>query len=169
MQLGADQVETEYKRKRKQMTKALVVLMMTAAALAAQATASSGAAAPQAAKKPATAKKATMAPQPLTIPKDAVANPDGTYYWKDKQGKTWVFVKTPFGVMKNELAPVSASSAPAPVVTAFDEGDKVRFERPSPFGPIKYEKNKTELTDEERSILNNQTASASSSPNAKPE
>ena len=41
---------------------------------------------------------------------------------------------------------------------AFDEGDKVRFEKPSPFGPVKWEKNKSDLTDDERNLLNGETA-----------
>ena len=136
-----------------------MVLAMTAASLAAQASASTGTTAPKATKKPVAAKKATTAAaKPLIIPTDAVADGDGTYTWKDKQGKNWTFVKTPFGVMKSE-----SSTAPAVAsltgVKAFDEGDKVRFERPSPFGPIKWEKSKTELTDDERSLFNSQAPS----------
>ena len=141
------------------MRKAFTVLVMTAASLAAQASASTGTTTPKVTKKTVAAKKATTAAaKPLTIPTDAVANADGTYAWKDKQGKSWTFVKTPFGVMKSEAysAPAVASSS-LTGVKAFDEGDKVRFERPSPFGPIKYEKNKTDLTDDERNLLNSQT------------
>jgi hypothetical protein len=38
--------------------------------------------------------------QALTIPKDATTNADGTYTWTDKQGKTWTYVETPFGVSR---------------------------------------------------------------------
>jgi hypothetical protein len=140
------------------MRKAFAVLVMTAASLAAQAAASTGTTASKATQKPVAAKKATTAaPKPLTIPTDAVANGDGTYTWKDKQGKNWTFVKTPFGVMKSEPPSAPATtSASMTEVKAFDEGDKVRFERASPFGPIKWEKNKTELTDDERNLLNSQ-------------
>jgi hypothetical protein len=138
------------------MRKAFAVLVMTAASLAAQAAANTGTTAPKATKKTVAAKKATTAaPKPLIIPTDAVANGDGTYAWKDKQGKNWTFVKTPFGVMKSETSATTASGS-LTGVKAFDEGDKVRFERPSPFGPIKYEKNKTELTDDERNLFNSQ-------------
>ena len=143
------------------MRKAFTVLVMTAASLAAQASASTGTTAPKATKTTVAAKKAnTAAAKPLTIPTDAVANGDGTYTWKDKQGKNWTFVKTPFGVMKSETstAPAAASSS-LTGVKAIDDGDKVRFERPSPFGPIKWEKNKTELTDDERNLLNSQAPS----------
>ena len=95
----------------------------------------------------------------MIIPADAVANPDGTYSWKDKQGKNWIFVKTPFGVMKTERSTdPAATTASLAGVKAFDEGDKVRFERPSPFGPMKWEKNKADLTDEERSLIDSQTS-----------
>jgi len=143
------------------MRKAFAVLVMTAASLAAQASASTGTTAPKAAKNTVTTKKATTAaPKPLTIPADAVANPDGTYTWKDKQGKSWTFVNTPFGVMKSEPpAAPATTSAPLTGAKAFDEGDKVRFEMPSPFGPIKWEKNKSELTDDERNLFTSQASS----------
>jgi hypothetical protein len=147
------------------MRKAFAVFMITAASLAAQASASTsagtGATAPKATKKTVASKKATTAAsKPLTIPTDAVANGDGTYSWKDKQGKIWTFLNTPFGVMKSEAPATPATASPTMAgVKAFDDGDKVRFERPSPFGPIKWEKSKTELTDDERNLLNSQAPS----------
>ena len=36
----------------------------------------------------------------VTIPKDAVANADGTWSWTDKQGKHWTYKNTPFGVSR---------------------------------------------------------------------
>ncbi len=139
------------------MKNALAILFVSSACLAAQASTNPAkSAAP--AKKPAVAKKATTTPaQDIVIPKDAVANADGTYSWKDKQGKSWLFVKTPFGVMKSASAGTAASSNTMAGVKAFDEGDKVRFERPSPFGPMKWEKSKSELTDEERALVATQT------------
>ena len=144
------------------MTKALAVLLLTAAALAAQASASTGTTAPKTTKKPVATKKTTSVAHPVIIPKDAVANADGTYTWKDKQGKNWLFVKTPFGVMKSESNnnPAATTTATSMAgVTAFDDGDRVRFERPSPFGPMKWEKSKSDLTDEERALVNSQAAS----------
>jgi hypothetical protein len=138
-------------KENKQMRNAFAVLLLTAASLAAQASASTG---PSAAKA---AKKATTA-QPVTVPADAVANADGTFSWTDKQGKKWTFVKTPFGVMKSEVIATPATSASLSGVKSFDEGDKVRFEKQSPFGVVKWEKNKTELTDEERDLVNKQAA-----------
>ncbi len=100
----------------------------------------------------ATKKAAAPAPHALTIPKDAVPNPDGvSYIWTDKQGKKWVYAKTPFGI---DRSPASDSAVSVPSTTkAIDKGDTVRFERPSPFGPIICEKKKSDLTDDERQLL----------------
>jgi hypothetical protein len=142
------------------MKKITTILLLTAATLAAQAPGSTGATSLRTTKKTVAAAKATTAPQPLTIPKDAVANADGSFTWTDKAGKKWNYVQTPFGVVRGE-----ASNAAAPAgsslagVKAFDEGDKVRFEGQSPFGPIKWEKSKTDLTDDERKLINTQTTS----------
>jgi hypothetical protein len=144
-------------KENKQMKNAFAVLLLTAASLAAQASASTGPTAPKPAKKATAASKATT-PQPVTIPADATANADGTFSWTDKQGKQWTFVKTPFGVMRSEVTPAPATSASLTGVKAFDEGDKIRFEQPSPFGVIKWEKKKTEMTDEERDLVTRQAA-----------
>ena len=102
--------------------------------------------------------KTAPAPQALTIPKDAVANANGTYTWTDKQGKKWTYAQSPFGVIRSEITDAAPSSPPLAGAKAFDEGDKVRFEKASPFGPVKWEKNKSELTDDERNLLNGQAA-----------
>lgn len=143
------------------MRNAFVILLLTAAGLAAQASASTGPSAPKATKK--AAKKATAAtrattPQPVTIPADAKANADGTFSWTDKQGKKWNYVKSPFGVIRSEVTAAPVTSASLGDVKAFDEGDKVRFEKQSPFGVVKWEKKKTEMTDEERDLVTKQAA-----------
>jgi hypothetical protein len=137
------------------MRNVFVILLLTAAGLAAQASASTGPAAHKAAKKATAASKA-ISPQAVTVPADAVANPDGTFSWTDKQGKKWTYVKTPFGVVRSEVAPAPATSASLAGVKAFDQGDKIRFEQPSPFGVIKWEKKKTEMTDAERDLVTKQ-------------
>ena len=102
-------------------------------------------------------------PQAVTIPKDAVPNSDGvSYTWTDKDGKKWIFVKTPFGIMKSAAAdPAPASEqtvANDGLTKAIDKGDTVRFERQGPFGTISWEKKKTDLTDDERHIVEAQNA-----------
>lgn len=144
------------------MTKTLAILLVTALGLAAQAPASTGSTSRKATAKAApkaTAKKATAAtPQAVTIPKGAVANPDGTYAWTDKSGIRWTYAKTPFGVMRSRTSDAPLTAAPQNDVKAFDEGDKVRFEKTTPFGVMKTEKNKADLTDDERKLLDSQTA-----------
>lgn len=111
-----------------------------------------------------TKKKGKTAPaRPVvTIPKDAVQSPDGTYSYTDKDGKKWTYAKTPFGVVKTASADTPGSTDPAPVdsgsTKAVDKGDTVRFERASPFGTVSWEKKKSDLTDGERQILDAQTA-----------
>ncbi len=105
----------------------------------------------------AATKSTAAAPQPVTIPKDAVANPNGSFSWTDKQGKKWLYSNTPFGVIKSADGDGADASSLAGV-TAFDAGEKVRFEKPSPFGPISWVKSKTDLTSEERSLFDSQTA-----------
>ena len=114
--------------------------------------------APAATKKKTTA---TPAPQAVTIPKDAVPNADGTsYLYTDKQGKKWVYAKTPFGIIKNAYSENAAAATPAKdsMTKAIDKGDTVRFERPGPFGVMSWEKKKIDLTDDERHTLESSSA-----------
>ena len=125
--------------------------------------------APAATKK----KTDTPAPQAVTIPKDAVPNADGTtFLYTDKQGKKWTYAKTPFGIMKSAYSDTAAAAAPAQdngQTKAIDKGDTVRFEHVGPFGTMAYEKKKTELTDDERHVLEAQNAKAADTQNAKPQ
>ena len=114
--------------------------------------------------------KPAPAPQTVTIPKDAVKNANGSYTYTDKDGKKWLYRQSPFGVIKSEIhddadtpkpARPAASAASAPAATkAVDKGDTVQFERSSPFGTVKWEKKKSELTDEERRIVDEQKPDA---------
>jgi hypothetical protein len=131
------------------MTKLITVTALFAAAVCAQAT-------------PKKSTKTTTNPAPAaapSIPKDAVKNADGNWNYTDKQGRKWVYVKTPFGVMKTDVT--DAESRPEPPLSAntkvIDKGDSVRFEQPGPFGPIAWEKKKSDLTDRERQLIDSQT------------
>jgi hypothetical protein len=112
--------------------------------------------------KTADTKKATTTiAQPLTIPSDAVAKPDGSYSYTDKAGKKWIYNKTPFGVSKiqdvGEGAPNAFVTTPKEqLIKTTDAGDTVKFERQTPFGVTKWEKKKSDLTDEERRIFESQ-------------
>jgi hypothetical protein len=97
-----------------------------------------------------------------SIPKDATKNADGTYSYTDKDGKKWLFVNTPFGVMKNAVTEDAADRQPVPTAATkvIDKGDSVRFEQPGPFGPIAWEKKKSDLTEQERQIVEGQNQTA---------
>jgi hypothetical protein len=119
------------------------------------------------ATKKKTAKKTAAAPAPqfLTIPKDATPNPDGTYTVTDKDGKKWNYWQSPFGVMRSEVKPAPPMSTFAPgapaqqdlsYTTTTDKGDTVGFARQTPFGPVQYDKKKSEMTDAEHKLFETQ-------------
>jgi hypothetical protein len=120
--------------------------------------------------------KTTTSPQAITIPKDAVKSADGTYSYTDKQGKKWIYRNSPFGVVKT-VAPEPGPDArenskqAAATTRVVDKGDTVQFERSTPFGLTKWEKKKSDLTDEERKMVDSQTQDKSKTqgdnPNAK--
>jgi hypothetical protein len=121
-------------------------------------------AAPKAASK-STAKapaKVNDASKPAAIPADAVADSTGDYHYTDPEGKKWIYRKTPFGVSRledtAENAAPKADAASGGGITAFDEGDKVRFERKGPFGVWKWEKKKSEMDEAEKAALQNSLA-----------
>jgi hypothetical protein len=134
------------------MKKLLTLALLATFGLAAQAPAKTSRA--KRATHPAVKTKArkTSKPKAVVIPKDAVAQSDGTYAWKDSEGKDWVFIRTPFGVMKTAAQAGTAKPSPLANAKAIDAGDKVRFETATPFGVITREKNKADLTDEERKL-----------------
>jgi hypothetical protein len=119
-------------------------------------------------KTTAPARPATPVAQPLVIPNDASPNTDGTYSYTDKAGKKWIFSKTPFGVSRTQDMTGSAPAIPAApagqYMKATDNGDTVKFERQSPFGTTKWEKKKSDLTDEERGVVERQSAKSEPKP-----
>jgi len=105
----------------------------------------------QSAKK-ASAKKAATPPPALTLPAGAVPGERGTYTFTDAKGVKWIYFETPFGLAKREDKPTEKANTlpPGSVVNAFEDGDKIRFERPGPFGTYRWEKAKSDLDAEER-------------------
>jgi len=95
------------------------------------------------------------APVEVTVPPDAT--PVGPYAWRhtDKDGKTWIYRKTPFGLSKVEEQPMTSAvpMPPPPKVKVVDNGDSYRFEKPTPMGPRVWERKKTELTEEEKTFV----------------
>ena len=110
------------------------------------------AAEPQA-KKPAPATPAKR----VEIPAGAEEREPGRFFYTDKDGKKWIFVRTPFGISRTEDKPGASSPAepavPLANVKVTESGDTVMFERPSPFGAMKWKKNKANLTDDEKAAL----------------
>ena len=105
-------------------------------------------------KKETAALAKPAAPVEVTVPPDAT--PVGPYAWRhtDKNGKTWIYRKTPFGLSKVEEQPMtSAVPMPPPKVKVVDNGDSYRFEKPTPMGPRVWERKKTELTEEEKTFV----------------
>lgn len=111
---------------------------------------------PAAKKAPAKAAKTVAAPKapvikPMQVPAGAVEYEPYHYRFTDKSGKKWIYNKTPFGVVRHPDVPdVASASDQSSDVKASDAGDSVRFERSSPFGPVKWERKKSELTDSEK-------------------
>ena len=145
--------------------KKVIAVLILAAAMACAAT--------DAKKSDKKAAPKTQPPPAVTIPKDAVPLPNGTFGYTDKQGKKWIYAKTPFGIMKianEEASPDGvAIGGPAAPPKVIDKGDVVRFERPGPFGTTTWEKKKSDLTDEERQFVDSQTAKPEANPATAPE
>jgi hypothetical protein len=124
------------------------------------------------AKKPAQPKtKAAVkrtAPSAPAIPPEAVEIAPQTYRYTDKDGKNWIYHRTPFGASKEEEKVGEAKPAPVVDTTPVKvsvEGEEVRFERKMPFGKQTWTKKKSELNDEERTWLAEQQKDADSSAN----
>jgi hypothetical protein len=113
-----------------------------------------------------------------SVPKGATEIEPGVFKHTDSAGKTFIYRKTPFGVVKSpegaekaeksaaaETPQSAAKAGPGATASPFgdvkkgaktqdikvvERGDILEFERPSPFGSYKWKNNKNELTAEER-------------------
>ena len=86
------------------------------------------------------------APGSLSVPKEAVEVEPGLFAAKDAKGKTWHYRRTPFGVRKFEPETVKdTSEEDAEFMTATEDGDKIKFERKTPWGKAQWTKKKSEL------------------------
>jgi hypothetical protein len=86
-----------------------------------------------------------------------------------KSPKKYVERKTPFGTVKVEEKPEDSKAEEPPAnMRAFDQGDTVRFERPTPFGVARWTKKKSELNDMERAALERERAKKPEKEAAKP-
>ena len=106
----------------------------------------------------AASKKPVKQPAEVTIPANAVPTEDGSYRAVDKQGKAWIYRKTPFGIAKSAEKPPDDSQATREdtLTKATLSGDNVHFEKPSPFGITKWDKKVSDLDANEQRILDRQ-------------
>jgi hypothetical protein len=115
---------------------------------------------------------ACVAANPPGVPKEATEVKPGVYRYVDKEMKVWLYTKSPFGYMRSseedgakqsaeparkpnpEKTPFGESRAAsnAPATKVIEQGDSVRFERPSPFGVYRWTRKKTELNDDEKTL-----------------
>jgi hypothetical protein len=103
-------------------------------------------------KKNAPQAKSGQKAQGIALPAGAQEIAPYTYRYKDEQGKTWIYRRTPFGLAKFEEKPENKADEIAPEnMRAFEEGDNIRFERPTPFGTARWVRKKSELNDVEQS------------------
>jgi hypothetical protein len=117
--------------------------------------------------KPPQGQKA-KAPTPApSIPPGATLLEPNLYRYTDSSGKTWNYRQTPFGITKWEetSAPAAHSTAhPNPgksePVSVTDLGDSYRFQKKTPFGESNWVRKKSELTDEEKALVQGQPQSA---------
>lgn len=110
----------------------------------------------QAPAKSASKQKAAK-PAATAIPAGAVEVEPYLFRHADKDGKVWLYRKTPFGVSKtSEQAQQdmdraqAQAAANASKVRVTDNGGTVKFERGTPMGNQSWEKRKDELTPEEK-------------------
>lgn len=95
---------------------------------------------------------------PLKVPAGAEKIDNLTHRHTDAEGKTWIYKRTPFGLVRYEddegskaaKTAKSKASAASALIQAYDEGDTVRFEKQTPFGKHRWVRKKAELNDEER-------------------
>jgi hypothetical protein len=109
-------------------------------------------------------RKPAQPPKPLAVPAGAVEFERGAFRYTDGQGARWIYYTTPFGVTRVADEPV----APRPAqrfddVTAVEDGDFIKFERPGPFGIFHWRQAKSQLNEMERAVWNRQQAAPSSS------
>jgi len=139
----------------------IIVALSISGSISAQTTASQTQAQANQDAKSSPAKKAQPSTiQPVVIPKEAVANPDGSFSYTDKNGKKWIYGQTPFGISKVEdmrgTNTGASTTSLEQLIKTTDNGDAVKFERQTPFGTVKWERKKSELTDQERTIYEKQ-------------
>ncbi len=92
----------------------------------------------------------------VKLPSGAQKIDDSSYRYRDAQGKTWIYTRTPFGFSRSEegaAKPVEVVAETNPVKVR-DLGDSYEFVKSSPFGQSRWTRKKSELTPDEREMVN---------------
>jgi hypothetical protein len=146
-----------------------IALTLFAAALGFAQTSPNASTAPTTPVKPSASTTQKIAPPPQankpqqktttqtqSIPDGAVQIEPNFYRYTDSNGKTWNYRRTPFGIAKWEetsaAAPPPTPAKSEPVLVT-DLGDSYRFEKKTPFGTSTWVHKKTELTDDDKALL----------------
>jgi hypothetical protein len=177
--LGAGEVEQKQKRG---IMKTITVTLFAAALGFAQnggvvttrpATINTGRPAPPKNQKPAqptkpSPSKAAKTEPAQTIPAGAKLIEPNLYRFTDSNGKTWNYRQTPFGITKWEETPVATPvpQAKSEPVVITDQGGSYRFEKKTPFGAVTWTRKKTELTDDDKALLDHPDQPPSTASNA---
>ena len=145
-------------------------LFFSFAALAAVGTAQASQNTQQDTKAPA--KKQQVTAPPKEIPANAEEVEPGTYRYTDSLGKKWFLRKTPFGLARFEdtgepLPKKYSAQDPMAGITITEAGDSLHFERPGPFGTYKWDKKKSDLSEDEKAAWERQKNAASGSSRTK--
>jgi hypothetical protein len=104
---------------------------------------------------------ADQAPKPLAVPQGAGATSPSTYRYTDAEGRKWIYHTSPFGVTRELEGEPQRFVRDFATVKAAEQGDSIRFERPTPFGPIRWQTKKSELNEMERTVWEREQASRS--------
>ncbi len=95
---------------------------------------------------------------PLAIPAGAVRTAPATYHVTDAEGNRWIYHTSPFGVTREREGEPQRFVSDFSNVKAVEEGDTVRFENPTPFGPLRWQTRKSDLNEMERAVWNREQA-----------
>jgi hypothetical protein len=77
-----------------------------------------------------------------------------SYRYTRADGKTWLYHKTPFGIMSAEEkpAPRALEDRAMALVKATAAGDMIRFEWTTPVGLLHWQKKESELSEMEKAV-----------------
>jgi hypothetical protein len=87
------------------------------------------------------------------IPEGAVKVEPYTYRYTDAKGNKWIYRETPFGVVKKEDTPEQQVKDNSTPVKVTQTGDSVKFEKKTPFGIHTWTKKLSELTADDKALL----------------